>query len=119
VKSALLSDIGQVSKHAEQEIDRLQQVANAKVLAILADENLTDEEKRKKIENLEAQTRKALQDILDEQVLAEQRVTSFAAENNAVSLEADQKIAGLEKVLKAEQLKWFQSTLKHKDTVSL
>ena len=114
VKKALLEDLGEVSAHVEQQIDRLQQQANAKIMAIMADESLTDAEKRKKIEELDASTRLALSDLIEEQVLAERRVTDWAEENSAVSLEAGEKLAGLEKLLKADQFRWLKTTVQQK-----
>merc|ERR1719359_1666810 len=92
VKSALLKDAGDVSIHVEHEIERLQQVANSKVASILSDERLTDEEKRKKIERLDAETRLALTTLVEEQAMAKLRITNWAGENNVVSLEADEKL---------------------------
>lgn len=114
VKSALLKDLGEVSSHVEHEMDRLQQEANAKIIKILADESLTDEEKRKKIEQLDAETRLALTTLYEEQVMAEQRITNWAEENSAASLEADDKLENFEKVLKAEQLQWLKDMLVEK-----
>jgi hypothetical protein len=114
VKSVLMKDVGEVSADVEHEIQRLQQAANAKVIAVLADERLTDEEKRKHVERLDADMRMALTTLIEEQVRAEQRITNWAEEHNAVALEADEKLAGLEQVLKTEQLQWLKHTLKEK-----
>merc|ERR1719287_81410 len=94
-------------KVLEEKLDSVAKDAEDRIKSVLADQNLSDEEKVKQIEMIDKFTREAVKDLAQNQVAEDQNLTTFA------SAEMSEEAAAEFSMQKA-QVAWAQENVKDK-----
>merc|ERR1719359_845693 len=99
----------------EEEIDAVTGEAQARIAMILKHQNMTDDEKREAIAQIDKYTRIALQELAKKQVAMDHELDTYVSEQSRLSGDVSEQLGVLEGVLKDEQMQWLQSVLKEKE----
>merc|ERR1719409_613376 len=97
------------------EIDALTTEANARIQAILDNDELTEEEQRLAIAQIDKATKLAVQDMMKNQVAMDNNLEAFVKQQDVYSSDVAEEFAALEGVLKDEQMDWMRTTVNEKD----
>lgn len=115
MKSHILDATGITDKAFTEKLDHLTAGAESKLRAILADESLSDEEKKKAIEEYDKMTQAAIAALVKEQKDAEANIMNLERRSISWGADIDADLEAAEQVLSQEKMQWVKTSLHSKE----
>jgi len=118
IKGAIGATGGSMSGELAGRIDAVLADAGNRITGIWANDNLTDEQKRKQIEAIDAATSHAMADLAAQQVAAEKDMEAFEENASDFDSQSSNQMAALENVLKEGQMEWIRHMVSEKKFIT-
>ena len=96
------------------DIDQVNEAAEKKIMDVLSLEHLSDEDKQKRIEEIDKFTEESLKDLASRQVTMVSSLAKHMEEENTEEGSVGTRMQDLENSLKKEQMQWLQGVVKEK-----
>jgi len=115
MKQLILDETGSTDKAFAERLDHLTAGAESKLRAILADETMSDAEKKRAIEEYDKLTQAAVAALVSEQKQAEANIMNLERTTMSWGAEIDADLEAAEGILSEEKMRWVNVQLHAKE----
>jgi len=117
MKELIMGSVDSADHQLGLDIEKVQEEVNSRIMMVLEASHLSEEEKQKEIEKIEAFSDSALTDLVQKQAATEQNMGNYMEEEKEKAKTVAEQLTDLDGSLNDEQMAWMRAEVEEKEVL--